>query len=598
MFQRLSCKISGFSVIRHGQRFGYPFLEAYRSLLPLVDELVINVGIGEDATKEILTRWAQQEGNGKVILFNSEWPLNDPEKKKGGQILADQTNLALDRCSGDWCIYLQADEVLHDQDLWKLYSDIQYAHTRPEIEALLLQYRHFYGSFDVVQSGRNVYRREIRVVRKLSQPRSIGDAQSFRKMTGEKLKALLTDVRVFHYGWVRPPEVMREKTFFMDQLYHGDPTKEASQTLQPHSGENYRYKRILGLTYFKETHPKVMHPRISQQGLPWDFEKDRPVWEWKDGAKFLLDLFEKWTGYRLFEYRSYRLLKTSSQSRAITTDLPPDASVILSTYETPTFLELVLTALENQSYLNFELIICDDGSGPHTRQIIETFQKQAPFKIIHLWQENKGFRKCRILNEGIRKSCARTLIFLDGDCIPHRHFVKDHLQMQQEKTYLAGRRVELGIQLTQALTPQEIRKGILNFPGWKLIRSLFAHDLSYLHRSIRVNSPFLRRLFKMNRVVDLKGCNFSVSREALIAVNGFNEEYEGYGREDTDLELRLQNLGFQIKSIKGVALQFHLWHPRREFTSQNEDRLETVRKTRQVRCQQGLFSEETPKQSP
>ena len=95
----------------------------------------------------------------------------------------------------------------------------------------------------------------------------------------------------------------------------------------------------------------------------------------------------------------------------------------------------------------------------------------------------------------------------------------------------------------------------------------------------------------MNRVVDLKGCNYSVAREALEAINGFDEAYEGYGREDTDVELRLQNLGYRIKSLKGLALQFHVWHPRREFTPANEDRLEELKQSGRVRCSLGWVRE-------
>ena len=104
-------KVSGFTLIRNGTKFDYPYLESLRSLLPLVDELVINVGVGDDDTAERgAQRFARDEGQGKVRPFESRWPLDDPEKKKGGLILSEQTNLALDRCTGDWCIYLQADE--------------------------------------------------------------------------------------------------------------------------------------------------------------------------------------------------------------------------------------------------------------------------------------------------------------------------------------------------------------------------------------------------------------------------------------------------------------------------------------------------------
>ena len=136
----------------------------------------------------------------------------------------------------------------------------------------------------------------------------MGDAQSFRKAGGEKLGVARSGVRVFHYGWVRTPESMREKTFFMDQLYHGAPDPHAESERLPHTGENYRYKRFWGLRPFRETHPAVMAERIRSKGWHWDFEASPFAWEWKDFSKILLDLFERLSGVRLFEYRSYRLI--------------------------------------------------------------------------------------------------------------------------------------------------------------------------------------------------------------------------------------------------------------------------------------------------
>lgn len=302
-------KVSGFTLVRNGVQFDYPFLESLRSLLPLVDELVINVGIGDDDTLERIKRFCAEESDGKARYFESRWPLDDPEKKRGGKILSEQTNLALDQCTGDWCIYLQADEVFHEDDAKALRRALEAAHSRPEVEGLLFDYVHFYGSYDVVQRTRTAYRREVRAIRRASGARSVGDAQSFRRGDGSKLDVIRAGARVFHYGWVRPPEAMREKTFFMDQLYHGDPSKEQAATRTPHTGDNYRYKRIWGLFPFQDTHPRVMHERIRSKGWHWDLAGSSLTWEWGDAKKIAFDLFERATGRRLFEYRSYRLIR-------------------------------------------------------------------------------------------------------------------------------------------------------------------------------------------------------------------------------------------------------------------------------------------------
>jgi glycosyltransferase involved in cell wall biosynthesis len=303
-------KVSGFTLVRNGTQFDYPYLESLRSLLPLVDELVINVGRGDDDTAARIERFAREEGQGKVRTFESEWPLNDPVKKKGGLILSEQTNLALDRCTGDWCIYLQADEVFHEEDADRLRAALREAEARPEVEGLLFDYVHFYGSFDVVQETRSAYRREVRAIRRSSGARSVGDAQSFRRADGSKLRVIRAGgARVFHYGWVRTPEAMREKTFFMDTLYHGAPSAEAAARGVPHTGDNYRYKRFWGLRPFKATHPSVMRERIAAKGWRWDLGASALVWNWGDASKIALDLIERMTGVRLFEYRSYRRIR-------------------------------------------------------------------------------------------------------------------------------------------------------------------------------------------------------------------------------------------------------------------------------------------------
>ena len=263
------------------------------------------------------------------------------------------------------------------------------------------------------------------------------------------------------------------------------------------------------------------------------------------------------------------------------------ASLFVTTYEMPRHLELVCAALARQSFRDFEVLFCDDGSGEETARIIKTF---AAIPSQHLWQEHKGFRKCRILNEALRKARGGICIFLDGDCVPHKDYVRDHIEMQEAGRYLAGRRVELGPQISARLTPEMVSAGYFDFPRPSLIASGLKGETEFLNRTIRIPFAGLRRVLKMDRVVDMKGCNYSIPRSVLEALNGFDEEYEGYGREDTDVEIRLQNLGLRIKSLKGLALQYHVWHPRREFTPANDTRLEELKKSGRVRCEKGLFT--------
>ncbi|MBY0469976.1 glycosyltransferase family 2 protein [bacterium] len=309
--QTTGLKISGFSLVRNGVKFDYPFQESIRSLLPLVDEFVINVGKGEDSTLAKIQALTSEPGGNKIRIVESIWPLDDPEKKRGGLILSEQTNIALENCKGDWCIYLQADEVLHENDLEKIRHAIQSAHQDSTIEGLLFDYVHLYGSYDVVQESRGAYRREVRAFKRSAGVKSVGDAQSFRRLDGSKLKVVRSGARVFHYGWVRDPEAMKQKTFFFDQLYHGAPTADQARDGIPHTGENYRYKKFWGLRPFRGQHPQTMRQRISSKGWHWDLQNSPLEWHVGDLTKVALDLFERTTGHRLFEYRSYELVRGS-----------------------------------------------------------------------------------------------------------------------------------------------------------------------------------------------------------------------------------------------------------------------------------------------
>lgn len=276
----------------------------------------------------------------------------------------------------------------------------------------------------------------------------------------------------------------------------------------------------------------------------------------------------------------------------------PKASLLVSTYEMPRHLRLVCAGLERQSVesKDLEVFICDDGSGEETANIIKEFQTRAPFPVYHLWQENQGFRKCRILNRALKDSLGEVMVFLDGDTIPHRDYIRDHLEQQEKGYYLAGRRVMLGQKFSDWLTPKKVISGFFDQPRFRLCLSTMTDDTEHFQRSIRVPFNGLRKKLGMTHIDDLIGCNYSVSRKALLAINGFDEAYEGYGREDTDVELRLQNLGLKIKSMKGLALQFHIWHPRRIFTPANDDRLNEVKRSGKTWCELGL--EKSPAYRP
>jgi hypothetical protein len=288
--------ISGFTVIRNAQLMGYPVLESIKNLLPLVDEFVIGLGQSDDDTRAML----ESLQSPKIKIFDSFW---DTAKTKGGLILSEKTNEALAKCTHDWCFYIQADEVVHEADLPIVREAIDRASTVSDVQGLLFHYIHFYGSYHTVANSRRWYRNEVRVVKKSSGIQSHNDAQGFRVPTNSgvaKPNVLRTSARIFHYGWVKPPKMMGQKSKLLNRWWHGNK--------RDHEFENFEYARQYGLRPYTGSHPAVMKPLVESQD--WKFDPTRAWSDWtlKDANLWASDMLEKFTGYRIGEYKPYRLI--------------------------------------------------------------------------------------------------------------------------------------------------------------------------------------------------------------------------------------------------------------------------------------------------
>jgi glycosyltransferase involved in cell wall biosynthesis len=246
-------RISGFSFVRDAVRLHYPIAEAVRSALPLVDEFVVAVGPSKDGTVETI----RGIGDPRIRIIETSW---DPAHFVHGRINAVQTDIAMDACSGDWGIYLQADEVLHEDDVSLLRSAMERWRDEEEVEGFLFNYLHFWGDFGTVQWTRNWYRHEVRIVRLGRGIHSWKSAQGFRR-EGRKLRVRASDARIFHYGWVRPPEVMKRKQIALDRLHHDE---EWVRRRHP-EGEDlpFDYGTMRHLRSFRGTHPEVMRDWIA-----------------------------------------------------------------------------------------------------------------------------------------------------------------------------------------------------------------------------------------------------------------------------------------------------------------------------------------------
>ncbi|MGE3973956.1 MAG: glycosyltransferase [Bdellovibrionales bacterium] len=286
-------KISGFTVVRNAILMGYPILESIKSILPLVDEFIVGVGQSDDETKKLIEGLNEK----KIKIFDSFW---DTKKTKGGLILSEKTNEALAHCQNDWCFYLQADEAVHEQDYSKILEAVKRYDSDPETQGLLFRYLHFYGSYHTIATARNWYRYEIRLVRKSTGIQSFNDAQGFR-VHGQKPYVRLTNAHIHHYGWVKPPQLMGQKSKLLSRWWHGNKLDEQFQ--------NFQYRKEYGLRPYKGTHPAVMKELVASQN--WNFNPRMQLSDWTPQQVNYLasDLFESVFRYRIGEYKNYKLLR-------------------------------------------------------------------------------------------------------------------------------------------------------------------------------------------------------------------------------------------------------------------------------------------------
>ncbi len=243
-------------------------------------------------------------------------------------------------------------------------------------------------------------------------------------------------------------------------------------------------------------------------------------------------------------------------------------SLIITTYNQPDFLDMTLTSVINQTFKNFEILIADDGSDKRTKEIITKYILMG-LNIKHIWHKDIGYRKAKILNKAIKKSTADYIVFIDGDCILHKNFIYYHYKYRKKGYVLSGRRVELGIKFTKQINLVQIQTGKFDKINIALLISALKKDSKNFHRSIPIENKFIRKINKWDYVPDILGSNFSLYKNDLLRVNGFNEDLKNYWGEDGDLFIRLRNSRIKLKSLKNLAVQYHLYHKRRNPSKSN-----------------------------
>ena len=256
-------------------------------------------------------------------------------------------------------------------------------------------------------------------------------------------------------------------------------------------------------------------------------------------------------------------------------------TLIITTYNWPKALLLVMESVEHQVIRPDELIIADDGSGEETRNLINRFKKNSNLNIIHSWQEDTGFRVARSRNKAIVKSTGDYIILIDGDTILHTNFVKDHIDNAEPGFFVQGSRVLV----SEKHTKKALAEKKINFSSF---------SLGLKNRKNSIHSRLLSFIFsnKKNQLRGIKTHNFAFYMKDCLNINGFNNEFEGWGREDSEFAARLINSGIKRKNVRFNLIQFHLWHNdnSRVLLEKNDAMLEYAIKHRTHWCEKGINS--------
>jgi glycosyltransferase involved in cell wall biosynthesis len=262
-------------------------------------------------------------------------------------------------------------------------------------------------------------------------------------------------------------------------------------------------------------------------------------------------------------------------------------AVILTTYNRPDALALVLESYLAQDTRAFELIVADDGSTDDTRRVVEDYGRRTQSELRHVWQEDLGFRPAAIRNRALAATSADYVIFSDGDCLAPRNFVAQHARLSEPGYFLSGNRVLLSGAFTAQALEQRLPLHAWRTRDW--VRAWLRNDVNRCLPLLRLPDGAFRKR-KPAQWEGVKTCNLSAWRADLMRVNGLDESYTGWGLEDSDLVIRLLRTGVKHKSARFAAPVFHLWH--RDFDrsrlADNQRRLDEILASRRTEALVGV----------
>lgn len=253
-------------------------------------------------------------------------------------------------------------------------------------------------------------------------------------------------------------------------------------------------------------------------------------------------------------------------------------SLIISTYNQLPALAKVMKGMSLQTRWPDEILIADDGSGTPTRELIDAWRREAQAPVHHIWHPDDGFRKTIILNKAVAAATGDYIIFLDGDCVPHPAFIADHTELAEHGFWVQGRRCFVEERFVPEFVP-----GKISIWQW-----MFSRRITGVLKGVRLPFPLVSRDKNQRGII---GCNMAFWREDLVAANGFDEAYTGWGvGEDSDIGTRLYHLGRPRKFVYARAIIYHLNHPMmpRNHFAASRARLEETIRSRKIRCERGL----------
>lgn len=474
----------------------------------------------------------------EIIIVDSESQDRTVEiaKFKGAKVFVEkwkgygpQKNSVLEKCQGEWVLLLDADEVVSPELKEKIKSIIN--DEKPSSDVYKIKLRNIAFGKEIKFGGWDDY-----VIRLWKNGKVEISNREVHEQYQTESKIEKINEKIIHYTYDSIEE-------FLEKL-----NRYTSQS----ATEYIKHKKSAS---FLKIYSKMLFRFIKMYILQLGF----------------LDGYE---GYLLAKYSSiYTMTKYTKLREAYYNTLGKDTSLVITTYNWPEALKACLNSVLEQTVKPREVIIADDGSKQETIDLVKDFQQSYPWlHIIHSWQEDDGFRASMSRNRAINKSKGEYIIIIDGDLILEKHFIEDHIKNKEKGCFIQGSRV---------ITDVHVAKKMIN--GKKV--NIFEKGLKNKLNMIRNN--LLSKLItkKDKNLRGIRSCNMSFFKKDLIEVNGFEEEIEGWGREDSELALRLFNIGLKKKKLKFSALTYHLYHKEndRSKLEENDKYLaEAIRNKKQI----------------